>query len=377
MYPSVLILLALVFPFLLLGATPLERRATCTVASAGNAGVDDVPAIEAAIKSCGNGGIIVISAGKTYMIRSTLDFTGCVGCDLQVEGTLKMSDDLTFWNGVRAAILLTNISGATIHSKTGTGLVDGNGIPFWTKFAADSSFARPTLMYITGGSKITVENLTFKNPPNVFHSVTGGATNILYRGLTLKAVPTSTITPKNTDGFDVGASTFVTITQTTVQNQDDCVAFKAGDRSLAKTNDDIVSNIYVSGATMIDSTKATGIKLYDGTSGHVIATVRNVTFDSVTVQNCDYAAQIQSCYGATGTCIPSKHVVTDVYWTDFKGTTSSKEDPVIADLNCPGGGTCNIFFSNFAVKTPTGKANVLCSAVDSSLGVSCSGAADG
>ncbi|KAF5383596.1 hypothetical protein D9615_003576 [Tricholomella constricta] len=339
MTSPLIILLFLVYPIILVTGTPVEKRATCTVTSAGNAGIDDVPAIEAAIKSCGNGGIIVLPAEKTYMIRSTLDFTGCVGCEVQIEGTMKLSDDTTFWNGVRAAILLTNVSGATVHSKTGTGLVDGNGVPFWQKFASDSSFARPTLMYINGGSKIIVEDLTFKNAPNVFHSVVGGATNIIYRGLTLKAVATPTATPKNTDGFDIGASTYVTVTRTTVQNQDDCVAFKAGVNyvtvtditctgshglsvgSLAKTNNDVVSNVYVSGATMIDSTKATGIKLYDGASGHGVATVRNVTFDRVTVDNCDYAAQIQSCYGSTSTCVASKHTVTDVYWTNFQGTT--------------------------------------------------------
>lgn len=132
MGPLLAILLPLLFNLLLTGGTALEKRATCTVASAGNAGVDDVPAIEAALKSCGNGGIIVLTAGKTYMIRSTLDFTGCVGCEVQIEGTLKLSDDTNFWNGVRAAILLTSVNGATIHSKTGTGLVDGNGVPFWT-----------------------------------------------------------------------------------------------------------------------------------------------------------------------------------------------------------------------------------------------------
>lgn len=59
----------------------LSKRATCVPKSAGNAGTDDVPAIEAAIASCGDGGIIQIPAGKTYMIRSVLDFAGCSNCD--------------------------------------------------------------------------------------------------------------------------------------------------------------------------------------------------------------------------------------------------------------------------------------------------------
>ena len=72
------------------------KRATCTPASGGDASIDDVPAIKAAISSCGTGGTIVIPAGYTYMIRSVLDFTGCTSCDFQIKGTLKVSDDLSY-----------------------------------------------------------------------------------------------------------------------------------------------------------------------------------------------------------------------------------------------------------------------------------------
>jgi galacturan 1,4-alpha-galacturonidase len=122
-------LISLAFGFTL--AASLSRRTTCTVTSAGSASKDDVPAIEAAIRSCGNGGIIVLSSGVTYQLRSTLNLTGCTGCEIQIEGTLKMSDDLDFWQGLRAAILIDGIKGATITTKTGHGIVDGNGVPFW------------------------------------------------------------------------------------------------------------------------------------------------------------------------------------------------------------------------------------------------------
>jgi galacturan 1,4-alpha-galacturonidase len=60
-------------------------------------------------------------------------------------------------------------------------------------------------------SGITISNLNFKNPAAGFHSAKGGSTNILYDSLTLTAVSTAMATAKNTDGIDVGASTFVTI----------------------------------------------------------------------------------------------------------------------------------------------------------------------
>lgn len=83
-------------------------------------------------------------------------------------------------------------------------------------------------MYIEKSSGITVSNLRFKNAPNVFHSVTGSSTNVVYTGLQLSAVEDDGAVPKNTDGFDVGSSTYVTIHNTTVVNDDDCVAFKSG-----------------------------------------------------------------------------------------------------------------------------------------------------
>jgi galacturan 1,4-alpha-galacturonidase len=144
----------------------VNKRATCTPTSAGSANTDDVPAIEAAFKSCGTGGTIVIPAGKTYMIRSTLDFTGCSNCDFQVEGTLKASDDTTFWNGVGAIISVSGITGAKIRSVTGAGVIDGNGQASYDKFASDSSYRRPKLLNIAGKSmNIAVSNLRFKNPP--------------------------------------------------------------------------------------------------------------------------------------------------------------------------------------------------------------------
>ncbi|KAJ7644604.1 extracellular exo-polygalacturonase [Roridomyces roridus] len=377
----------------------VAKRAACTPVSAHDAGTDDVPAIQAAIKSCGNGGIIVIPAGLTYAIRSTLSFAGCANCDFQVEGILKMSEDLTFWNGVKSTILISGITNAQIRSVTGTGLIDGNGVPYWIAFNANSSYARPTLMTITGSSGITVSNLQFRNPANVFHSVGGSSTNIVYQNLRMAATSTANATAKNTDGFDVGASTFVTIRNTTVANQDDCVALKPGSNFAFVTgitcngshglsvgslgsgagSTDMVTNAFLGPATMINSAKAVGIKLYEGGSSHGVATVRNVTWSGITVQNCDYAIQIQSCYEAanTSSCISNTDSLTDVTFTGFSGTTSTKFSPVVANINCAPGATCDVVVKNFTVKPPSGTASVLCSNVDGALGVTCGGAASG
>jgi hypothetical protein len=50
---------------------------------------------------------------------------------------------------------------------------------------------------------------------------------------------------------------------------------------------DMVQNIYVKDITMINSTKALGIKLYRGGSPTGTASVSNVTYDGVSVSGCD------------------------------------------------------------------------------------------
>jgi galacturan 1,4-alpha-galacturonidase len=377
----------------------IAKRASCTPGSAGNLATDDVPAITAAIKSCGQGGTIVIPAGKTYSIRSTLDFTGCTGCTFNIEGTLKASDDLDYWEGKTAIISMSSINTATIQSLTGTGLIDGNGQAAYDRFAQNSSYARPTLHYIdSSSSDITIKNLRIQNPPNVFFSIKGASTSITYSNLTLTAASTSQYAPKNTDGFDIGDSTYVSLTDINVSNQDDCVAFKPGCSyasvtnitcvgshglsvgSLGKTSTDTVTNVYVKSATMVNSTKAVGIKVYPGGSAHGTSIVRNVTFDGIAVVNSDYAVQIQSCYGETEDyceSYPSTANITGVVFKDFTGTTSSKYAPVVANLDCPADGSCGIGFEGLEVQAGKGTAEVLCANVEGDLGVSCVDGASG
>jgi len=377
----------------------LAKRATCTPASLGDDQEDDTPALAAAIASCGDGGTIVLPAGITYSLRSMLEFTGCTNCDFQLEGTLKASDDTTYWATAEGMIYLDGINGATIRSLTGSGVMDGNGQTSYDQWAADPDFARPTAIYIVGGSDITVSGFTMKNVPNAFIGQKGGVTNVNYASLTMTAASKSTNAPANTDGFDIGESTYTTIKSVYVSNQDDCVAFKSGCNyvtveditcagtnhglnvgSLGETNADWVENIYVSGATMINCGKAAGIKLYPGGSAHGTATVTNVTWNDITVSGCAYGAQIQSCYGNTAAyCAeyPSAATLTDVNFINIQGTTNTEYEPDVANIDCPADGTCDISFSGWDVVPPSGSAVNLCANTPSSIGLTCTSGASG
>lgn len=90
----------------------------------------------------------MIPAGKQFQINSVLSLTGCTNCVFQIEGTLKTSANLDYWEGKKAIISVDKITNAKIYSKTGSGVIDGNGQAAWDYFAANSSYARPTLVCI-------------------------------------------------------------------------------------------------------------------------------------------------------------------------------------------------------------------------------------
>lgn len=220
-----------------------------------------------------------------------------------------------------------------------------------------------------------------------------------YASLTMTASSKSTNAPKNTDGFDIGESTYTTVREIYVSNQDDCIAFKPGANyvtvdsvtctgtthgvsvgSLGESGDSVVSNVYVSNLSMSGCTKAAGIKLYAAGPDYGTATVTNVTYQGVTVDECEYAVQIQSCYnGDTEYCeeYPSTATLTDVYFNDFSGTTSTTYEPVVANLDCPAAGTCDVYLEDFDVKPPSGTAEILCANFDVDPGVTCTSGASG
>lgn len=375
------------------------RAATCTPKAGGSSSTDDVPALQSAIASCPSG-TIYIPPSTTYYVNSVFSVAGCSGCTIQLEGTLKLASDTDYWNGKAAQIDVDGISGLKIYSSTGSGLIDGNGQDAYDRFAEDSSYDRPTLLYITGSSNVVVQGITLKNPPNVFISARGSSTNLQFSGLTLSAMSKSSNAAKNTDGFDIGPASYVTLSNISVTNDDDCVAFKPG-ANYATVNDitctgshglsvgslgnshgstDTVSNIYVARATMINSTKAAGIKLYPAGADHGTAVVRNVTWDGVVVVGSDYAFQIQSCYNEDADycdATPSTATLTDIVVKGFSGTTSSKYEPVVANINCPAAGSCGVTMSGMTVAPPSGTAKYLCGNTPSGLGVTCSSGASG
>lgn len=393
--------LALLVSNALAGQTfALPKRSTCTPASAGNSSIDDVPAISKALSACGDGGVIIIPPGKIFMIRSPLDFSDCKGCEFQIEGTLKVSDDIEYWGSRTACFTLENVDGITIRSMTGLGLIDGSGQVFWDYHANHSSYQRPFLIVMKKAANITFTNFRLKDSPRWFITVNDSSINIKFSDLVLSAVSTSRNVPINTDGIDTADSSYITINNIHITNNDDCVCFKAGSNYVSVKNvtcigsrglsvgslgltsgrTEEVNNVYASDIKMINSTPAVRIKVYPGGPSHGPVIVSNVTFERITVENCDYAFRVQTCYLSKETVCqetPSAAKLFNIKIIDIIGKTSHEYDPNVANINCPPAGTCDLTFSGWNVTTPSGNSTVLCSHYDHPSGVKCTPGASG
>ncbi|KAJ3022214.1 hypothetical protein HKX48_006736 [Thoreauomyces humboldtii] len=374
-----------------LSSTTTSSPPTCIPATHNDSTWDDVPAISAAFAACGAGGTIVFPANRTWNILSQLTITNCFGCDWQIEGTLALSTNLTYWNGVKSAITVSKCGPGQIRSLTKKGIhFQGNGTPYWLAYNANSSYSRPVFftMYTTTG--FVVSNLNFADAPTAFISVNGNANNVTFNGINITASsPNATIAAliKNTDGFDIGPAVNVNVYNTYIQNQDDCVVWKAGANysvvqnltcvgshgvsvgSLGQTvgRNDTVTNVLAHNLSMINNNKASGIKIYPGGPTHGTAYVANVTWDTVNVTGSYYAVQILSCYLNTplATCQtePSSAIMTDIFFKNFfgtLGTAASNAKTVLNNINGGYNGTTNLHFSNWTVKPYSGTATNLC-----------------
>jgi polygalacturonase len=158
----------------------------------------------------------------------------------------------------------------------------------------------------------------------------------------------------NTDAFDIGSSTGITISNANVKNQDDCVAINSGSDihitdcmcsgghgvsigSVGGRKDNTVKNVVVTGTTIANSDNGVRIKTISGATG----SVSGITYKDVTLKNIKkYGIVIEQDYlngGPTGkptTGVP----ITGVTIQNVAGTVASSATDVY--ILC-GKGSCS------------------------------------
>jgi galacturan 1,4-alpha-galacturonidase len=149
---------------------------------------------------------------------------------------------------------------------------------------------------------------------------------------------------------------------------------------------DIVENVYVFNVSMHNASDGARIKVWpnspsalsgDLQGGGGTGRVNNITYDTMFVNNVDYAIEINQCYGQKNITLcnqfPSKMTITNIVVKNFSGKTSKKFSPEIAAIACSSPSVCsNIVATNINVLSPAGQDLAYCSNVDpATLDVTC------
>ncbi|KAI8884543.1 glycoside hydrolase family 28 protein [Backusella circina FSU 941] len=273
-------------------------------------GQDDTSNIMNAFTQCQSGGRVIFSQGLNYQLGDTIITPSLSNVEIMFEENSRLVYPFNenYLNTVPLPGAVQNVSSFfTIRGqnvKVNGGEIDGSGSNYWVMNPLPSN--RPVMMtFMVDG--LDVRNQRLVNSPNwnyyVFQSK-----NVVFDNIYIDE--DSSQVPHNTDGWDLSNSQNIQITNSYINNGDDCVSIKTN------TSDILIQNLYCNGSH--------GISV--GSLGNIPDQpdyVTNLFVQNVTCDNCQNGARIKTWpNGALG-------AVKNVKFTDFRVTNS--DNPVIID----------------------------------------------
>ena len=234
---------------------------------------------------------------------------------------------------------MISVSGTDITVTGAAGnLLDGEGSRWWDSKGSNGGKTKPKFFKAGSLKDSRISGLNIQNTPVHTFSVFS-CNNIILDSITIDNSDGDSQGGHNTDAFDVGTSTGVTISNANVRNQDDCLAINSGSDitfiggtcsgghglsigSVGGRDNNDVSNVLISNSRISDSDNGVRIKTVYGATG----SVKNVTYEDITLSNiAKYGVVIEQDYEnekSTGT--PTGGVpITDLTLSNVVGTVSS------------------------------------------------------
>ncbi|KAF7938605.1 uncharacterized protein EAE98_000943 [Botrytis deweyae] len=389
--------------------SPPARTKTCYVKSSGN-GTDDSPAIMSALNECNNGGHVIFSKGVTYLVGTAMDWTFLKHIDLDIQGEILFSDDTDYWQANAFPFVFQNVTsffklGGEDVFMYGGGTLNGNGQVWYDLYAKDIYTLRPVLVGIDGLKDSILSDLVLRYSPEYYNFI-ANSSNVVYNNINIAGGSSSKNPAKNTDGWDTYRSDNIVIQNSVINNGDDCVSFKPNSTNILVQNllcngshgisvgslgqypgeFDIVENVYVYNTSLHNATDGARIKVWPNTAsalsgdlqgGGGSGRVNNITYDTMYIDNVDYAIEVDQCYGQKNLTLclefPSPLTITDIIFRNFTGKTSTKYQPQIGTFACSSESVCNnIVASDINVLSPKGVDEAYCLNVnETALDVTC------
>ncbi|KAF8971149.1 endo-polygalacturonase PG1 [Flammula alnicola] len=217
---------------------------------------------------------------------------------LQTGTTVNMNGDIFFGNLSWAGPLFT-VSGKSIIFNGNGHKFDGGGPFYWDGLGGNGGIVKPAPMMKIKMSGI-YSNVTVVNSPERVYSVSNPAPLVMTdlfidnsQGDVPNAQSNGLAAGHNTDGFDC-STTNLTIQNSVIHNQDDCLAINKGSNIIFQGNtcinghgisigsvssDVVVSDIVISGNTIIENDQALRIKTVSTATN---STVTNITYSGNT-----------------------------------------------------------------------------------------------
>jgi galacturan 1,4-alpha-galacturonidase len=198
-----------------------SRNRTCLVDSHNDLITDDSDFILEAINDCNNGGHVIFLQKSSYVIGKPLDLTHLSAIDLDIQGSIRFTNDTDYWQKNSFRLVFQNATsyfllGGKDVNVFGGGNIHGNGQIWWDAFAAKSSTNRPVLFATVGLHGGSISDLSLTASP-FWHA---NSSDVVYTDMRLYSVSNNQNFEKNTDGWDTYRSTRIIIQNSTITNGD-------------------------------------------------------------------------------------------------------------------------------------------------------------
>ncbi|KAI9335839.1 putative extracellular polygalacturonase [Zopfochytrium polystomum] len=230
---------------------------------------------------------------------------------------VTVSGEVVFekWTTNRAnSLYLFLIGGEGVTFDGAGGVFDGRGQDYWDGLGSNGGVPKPKFFKFSTSKGSVIRNLYVKNAPQHTFRVSGP--NTVYDNIVFDNSLGDLQGGHNTDAFDINASN-ITIQNSWVHNQDDCLAASSGTNiqflnttcigghgiSVGSiSTGEQLDGLFVSNCTIADSDNGVRIKTNVNATN---AYVRNVVYADVALRNISkYGVVIQQDYlngGPTGT----------------------------------------------------------------------------
>lgn len=243
----------------------IDQRASCTFST--------TSALASGKASCKE----IVLSNMQVPKGETLDLTGLAdGTKVTFSGTTTFGYDE--WEGP-----LISADGS-IHIQGASGsVIDMDGSRWWDGKGTNGGKTKPKAFAAHKMTDATITGITLKNTPVHAFSI-NNCQSVTLDKITMDNLDGDAGGGHNTDAFDVGSSSNITITNAKINNQDDCLAVNSG-------TDIYFNNNFCSGGH--------GISI-GSVGGRDDNTVDGVHIEDCTVEKSMNGVRVKTVYGATG-----------------------------------------------------------------------------